>query len=157
VLIHGAAGGVGQFATQLARWQGAYVIGTTSGDKDAVLALGADEVVGRNAADMERVDLVFDTVGGEALAASGEVINDGGRIVSIAEEPPRELSKQADASYFIVAPNRSQLTELARLVDEGALKPLIDSVFPLAAAQRAFERVAEPGKRGKVVLRVEDE
>jgi NADPH:quinone reductase-like Zn-dependent oxidoreductase len=157
VLIHGAAGGVGQFATQLARWRGAYVIGTTSGDKDAVLALGADEAMGRDAAGVEPVDLVFDTVGGDALARSGDFIRDGGRIVSVAEEPPAALSEHAEASYFIVEPNRDQLTELARLVDEGAVKPLIDSVFPLAEARSAFERVMEPGKHGKVVLRVSED
>jgi NADPH:quinone reductase-like Zn-dependent oxidoreductase len=157
VLIQGAAGGVGQFATQLARWRGAYVIGTTSGDKEAVLALGADEAVGRDAAGVEPVDLVFDTVGGDALARSGDLIRDGGRVVSVAEEPPAALSERADATYFIVEPNRDQLTELARLVDEGAVKPLIDSVFPLAEARSAFERVMEPGKHGKVVLRVGEE
>jgi len=150
VLIHGAAGGVGQFATQLAHWRGAYVIGTTSGDRDAVLALGANEAVGRDAAGVERVDLVFDTVGGDALARSVDLIRAGGRIVSVAEEPPAGV----EATYFVVEPNRDQLAELARLVDEGVVKPLIDSVFPLAEARSAFERVTEPDKRGKVVLRV---
>ena len=157
VLIHGAAGGVGQFATQLAHWRGAYVIGTTSGDKEAVLGLGADEAVGRDAAGVEPVDLVFDTVGGDALARSGDLIRDGGRVASVAEEPPAALSERAEARYFIVEPNRDQLTELTRLVDEGAVKPLIDSVFPLAEARSAFERVMERGKRGKVVLRVGEE
>ena len=150
VLIHGAAGGVGQFATQLAHWRGAYVIGTTSGDRDAVLALGANDAVGRDAAGVERVDLVFDTVGGEALARSVDLLRAGGRIVSVAEEPPAGV----EATYFVVEPNREQLAELARLVDEGVVKPLIDSVFPLAEARSAFERLMEPGKRGKVVLRV---
>src|SRR5205823_8405102 len=98
VLIHGAAGGVGQFATQLAKWRGAYVIGTTSGDPDAILALGADEAVDRAATGVDPVDLVFDTVGGDALARSGELVREGGRIVSVAEEPPAGL----DATYFVV-------------------------------------------------------
>jgi NADPH:quinone reductase-like Zn-dependent oxidoreductase len=150
VLIHGAAGGVGQFATQLAHWRGAYVIGTTSGDRDAVLALGANEAVGRDAAGVERVDLVFDTVGGDALARSVDLIRASGRIVSVAEEPPAGV----EATYFVVEPNRDQLAELARLVDEGVVKPLIDSVFPLAEARSAFARLIEPHKRGKVVLRI---
>jgi len=150
VLIHGAAGGVGQFATQLAHWRGAYVIGTTSGDRDVVLALGANEAVGRDAAGVQRVDLVFDTVGGDALARSVDLIRAGGRIVSVAGEPPAGV----EATYFVVEPNRDQLAELARLVDEGVVKPQIDSVFPLAEARSAFERVMEPDKRGKVVLRV---
>jgi NADPH:quinone reductase-like Zn-dependent oxidoreductase len=58
------------------------------------------------------------------------------------------------ATYFIVEPNRDQLVELARLADEGAIRPEIDSVFPLADARAAFDPVAERGKRGKVVRRV---
>jgi NADPH:quinone reductase-like Zn-dependent oxidoreductase len=157
VLIHGAAGGVGQFATQLARWSGAYVIGTTSGDPEQVRELGADEAVGRRVEDLDPVDLVFDTVGGDALAHSGALVRSGGRIVSIAEEPPTELGERADASYFVVEPNRDELAELGRLVDAGALRAQVDSVFALAEAIKAFERVAAPGKRGKVVLRVAEE
>jgi NADPH:quinone reductase-like Zn-dependent oxidoreductase len=162
VLIHGAAGGVGQFATQLARWRGAYVIGTaSSAAAEDVRALGADEAVDRTAVRFEEavaaVDLVFDTVGGETLARSAAVLREGGRIVSVAEEPLAALSERVEASYFVVEPSREQLVELARLVDEGSLRPLVDSVFPLAEARSAFERVAIPGKRGKVVLRVHDD
>jgi NADPH:quinone reductase-like Zn-dependent oxidoreductase len=161
VLIHGAAGGVGQFATQLARWRGAYVIGTSSGaGLEDVRALGADEAVDRSAVGFEEtvapVDLVFDTVGGELLARSARLLREGGRIVSVAEEPPAALSADVEASYFVVEPSRDQLTELARLVDEGIVRPLVDSVFPLADARRAFERVEMPGKRGKVVLQIGD-
>jgi NADPH:quinone reductase-like Zn-dependent oxidoreductase len=159
VLIHGAAGGVGQFATQLARWRGAYVIGTSAGASVGhVLALGANEAVDRTAALSDEavaaVDLVFDTVGGEALARSPGLLREGGRVVSVAEEPPAAVSDVVQASYFVVEPRRAQLIELARLVDEGRVRPLVDSVFPLAEARAAFERVAMPGKRGKVVLQV---
>jgi len=75
--------------------------------------------------------------------------------VSVAEEPPADLAAQVDARYFVVEPGRrEQLVELARLADEGKLRPAIDSVFPLSDARAAFERVGAPGKRGKVVLRV---
>jgi NADPH:quinone reductase-like Zn-dependent oxidoreductase len=127
VLVHGASGGVGHVAVQLARARGADVVDS-----------GAD--------------LVFDTAGGETLARSGALLREGGRIVSVAEEPPAELAGQA--VYFIVEPNRDQLVELARLVDEGKLRPAIDSVFPLADARAAFERLEARGKRGKVVLSV---
>jgi NADPH:quinone reductase-like Zn-dependent oxidoreductase len=162
VLIHGAAGGVGQFATQLARWRGAYVIGTASGTGVAMAReLGADEVVDRSSVRFEDavdpVDLVFDTVGGEALARSVAVLREGGRLVSVAEEPPAAVAEQVTASYFVVEPNRAQLVELARIVDEGMLRPMIDSMFALADARAAFERVAMPGKGGKVVLRVVDD
>jgi NADPH:quinone reductase-like Zn-dependent oxidoreductase len=163
VLIHGATGGVGHFAIQLARWRGGYVIGSSSsiaGVHDA-LALGANEAVDRNAGPFEEVvepvDLVFDTVGGEVLARSAALLRVGGRIVTVAEEPPPALAQKAEASYFVVEPNREQLVELARLVDDGTLRPVIDSVYPLAEAREAFERSMMSGKRGKVVLRIRDE
>jgi NADPH:quinone reductase-like Zn-dependent oxidoreductase len=162
VLIHGAAGGVGQFATQLARWRGAYVIGASSGPAvDDVLALGADEAVDRTAVHFEEavaaVDLVFDTVGGDALARPPRLLREGGRIVSVAEEPPAAVSESVEATYFVVEPSRDQLVELARLVDRGTVRPMVDSVFPLAEARSAFERIMMPGKRGKVVLRTGDD
>ena len=131
VVIHGAGGGVGHLAVQLARHRGADVVATDRSmtDVEAVVA-GAD--------------LVFDTVGGDVLARST-----GPRVVSVAEEAP-------GATYFVVEPNRDQLLELAALADAGALRPQLDSVFPLADARAAFERLAQPGKQGKVVLRVHD-
>jgi NADPH:quinone reductase-like Zn-dependent oxidoreductase len=161
VLIHGAAGGVGHFATQLARWRGAHVIGTASGaGVDDARKHGAHEVVDRTSGDfldIEPVDLVFDTVGGEVLARSVAVLRGGGRLVSVAEEPPQTIDDKISATYFVVEPSREQLVELARLVDSGELQPAIDSVFSLADAPAAFERVMASGKRGKVVLRVADD
>ncbi len=159
VLIHGAAGGVGHFATQLARWRGAYVIATASGaGVDRARELGAHEVLDRATTrfdeTVEPVDLVFDTVGGDTLARSAAVLHEGGRLVSVAEEPPATVSETVTATYFVVEPSREQLVELATLVDGGRLRPAIDSVFPLADARAAFERSMASGKRGKVVLRV---
>jgi NADPH:quinone reductase-like Zn-dependent oxidoreductase len=134
VLIHGAAGGVGHVAAQLADERGAQVLRTL------------DEVV-------DQVDLVFDTAGGELLARSPEVVRSGGRLVSVAEEPPETPRTDVTATYFVVQPNRDQLAELARLADAGKLQVAIDSVFPFADARAAFERVQARGKTGKVVLR----
>jgi NADPH:quinone reductase-like Zn-dependent oxidoreductase len=131
VLIRGASGAVGGFAVQLARARGAQVIGT----EDA----------------MEPVDLVFDTVGGEGLRRSIEVLRAGGRLVSVAEEPPD------GGEYFVVEPNREQLISIARLVDTGELHPPSVDVFPLASAREAFARSLERGRRGKVVLDVASE
>lgn len=97
---------------------------------------------------------MFDTVGGEALARSSAALRQGGRIVSVAEEPPAALAATVNASYFVVEPNREQLLEITRLVDAGELRPMIDSVYPLAEAKEAFTRVMMPGKRGKVVIRI---
>jgi NADPH:quinone reductase-like Zn-dependent oxidoreductase len=155
VLIHGAAGGVGHVATQLARWRGAHVVGTATGaGVQAAKGFGADEVVDRASTRFEDVidpvDLVFDTVGGDALARSAAVLREGGRIVSIAEEIPEGTR----GIYFVVEPDGTQLTELAGLADEGMLRPTIDSVFSIADAAKAFERVLAPGKGGKVVLEI---
>jgi NADPH:quinone reductase-like Zn-dependent oxidoreductase len=156
VLVHGAAGGVGSFAVQLARHRGAHVIGTAStSGVDTARQLGADEVVDNTSARFEEavdpVDLVFDTAGGELLERSPAILRDGGRLVSVAEEPSGE------GVYFIVEPNREQLVEIGRLADGGALRALVDSVFPLGEAREAVERSMQPGKRGKVVLRVLDD
>ena len=122
VVVTGPAGGVGHFAVQLARHRDAELLDPGEGP----------------------ADLIFDTAGGSALAATN-----GKRVVSIAEE--------ADgATYFVVTPNRAQLVELARLIDGGALRPAIDSVFPLSDARAAFERTMQHGKHGKVVLRIAD-
>jgi NADPH:quinone reductase-like Zn-dependent oxidoreductase len=156
VLIHGAAGGVGGFAVQLAKHHGAYVVGTASTrNTDAVRDLGADEIVDHTAARfedvVEPVDVVFDTVGGALLERSPAVLKPGGRLVSIATEPP----VGSGGVYFVVEPNRDQLTQLARLADDGALRPAIDAVFPLEESRAAFERSLETtGRRGKIVLEV---
>jgi NADPH:quinone reductase-like Zn-dependent oxidoreductase len=158
VLIHGAAGGVGHLAIQLASWRGAHVIGTTTqSGRQVVLELGAHEALDRESVRFEEavepVDLVFDTAGGDTLARSPAVLREGGRLVSVAEEPPVS-GDRISATYFVVEPNREQLIELAGLAEQGRIRPLIDSVFAFADARRAFERVMMPGKRGKVVLRV---
>jgi NADPH:quinone reductase-like Zn-dependent oxidoreductase len=159
VLILGAAGGVGHLATQLARWRGAYVIGTASAAAaELARGFGAEQVLDPAetfAGSIEPVDLVFDTVGGEALARSADVLRDGGRLVAVAEEPPPELAQRVHATYFVVEPDRQQLMELAKLATDGTLRPAIDSVFPLKDARAAFDRVMASGKRGKVVIEVD--
>jgi NADPH:quinone reductase-like Zn-dependent oxidoreductase len=156
VLVHGAAGGVGHLAVQLARWRGAHVIGTTSGaGLDLVRELGADEIVDHAAmrfeAIVDEVDLVFDAAGGERLERSPSVIRPGGRLVSVAVEPPG--APGISSSYFVVEPSREQLMQLASLAERGELRPHVDSVFELPDARHAFERLEER-PRGKVVLRV---
>ena len=153
VLIHGAAGSVGGFAVQLARRGGAHVIGTASAASlTLVREFGAHEAVDastrfENA--LEPVEVVFDTVGGELLRRSLAVLRPGGRLVSVAEEQPPD-----GGVYFIVAPNRDQLTSLARLADLGELRPPNVEVFPLTSAREAFARSLERGRRSKVVLEV---
>ena len=152
VLIHGAAGGVGRFAVQLARACGAHVIGAASAAHlEAVRELGAHEAVDaatRLEDAVAPVDVVFDTTGGERLRRSPALLRAGGRLVSVAGKPPD------GGVYFVVEPNPDQLRSIARLVDRGELLPAPVEVFPLASAREAFARSLEPGRRGKVVLTV---
>lgn len=164
VLVHGAAGGVGSFAVQLAHQRGAHVIGTVSTPNvETARGLGADEVIDHSKTRFEdeahRVDLVFDTVGGEVLERSLAVLPHGGRLVSVATEPPQERAAGLGitAIYFVVEPNGDQLVELAGLVDGGYVRPIIDEVFTLADARRAFERSLGRHGPGKIVLRITDE
>ena len=92
------------------------------------------------------VDVVFDTAGGQRLRRSHALLRDGGRLVSVAEEPP------AGGVFFIVEPNRDQLESIARMADAGDLRAPSVEVFPLASAREAFARSLQPGRHGKVVL-----
>jgi len=160
VLVLGAAGGVGQLAVQLAALHGAHVIATASArSRELALELGAAEVLDASAEavdGIEPVDLVMDTVGGELVARASVRIRPGGRLVSVATEPPAPADPSVTAVFFVVEPRAEQLAELVRLAAGGQLRAAVDSTFPLGAARAAFERVQEPGKHGKVVLAVRD-
>lgn len=164
ILIHGAAGGVGNFAVQFARWRGAYVIETARRAEAKLLyEIGADQVIDYVEEEFEEqvqnVDVVFDTVGGEALEKSWQVVTPNGVLVTIADpkdKNPSEKSTEYDVRgiYFIVEPNRYQLMEIARLVDEGQVRSLIDSTFPLSEGRKAFEQALLGYNRGKTVLQI---
>jgi NADPH:quinone reductase-like Zn-dependent oxidoreductase len=163
VLIHGAAGGVGSFAVQLARAKGAEVIAVASGrHRDFLQGLGANKVVDYETARFEDVahgvDLVLDTVGGEALKRSWAVLKPGATLVSVAEPPPERDAARAGARgiFFIVEPNRAELSELARLTDAGQLQTFVSGVFELSRAREAYETLLRGHLRGKIVLRVKD-
>jgi len=165
VLIHGAAGGVGVFAVQLACWAGAHVIGTASArNSDFLRELGANEVIDYTTTRFEQVvhdvDLVFDTVGGDTLERSWQVVKPGGVLVSVVS--PRPSFEEAKAHgvrpvWFIVEPNREQLIQIGALIDAGRIRPIIETVLPLSQARQAYEQGAKGHTRGKIVLRVVDE
>lgn len=162
VLVHGAAGGVGSFAVQLAKWKGAHVTGTASGPNRRFLeTLGADETIDHTRTRFEDVardmDVVLDTVGGDTLERSWGVLKRGGILVSLVEQPsPEEAVRRGvrQAGVFAVA-TAEELAALAMLVDAGDVKPRVETVFPLAEARQAH-RLSQTGHaRGKIVLRVE--
>ena len=157
-LIHGAAGGVGVFATQLARWKGARVIVTASArDADFVRELGADETFDYATTRFEEVvhdvDIVFDTGGGDTLARSWRVVKPGGALVSVVSPlSGQALREDIRYVYFIVEPSGAQLREIGALIDAGQIHPVVDQVFPLAQARQAYETAASGHPRGKTVI-----
>jgi NADPH:quinone reductase-like Zn-dependent oxidoreductase len=158
VVIHGAGGAVGSTAVQLARWAGATVIGTgRSHSREVAMDLGADRYVALDADRLDDVagqaDVVFDTIGGDVLNQSSALLRPGGTLVSIRADstPPRDRD-DIRTVIFIQESNRAQLIELARLVDEGHLRPQVGGVYPLAEAATAFTAKAAGGIPGRIVL-----
>jgi len=160
VVIHGAAGAVGSTAVQLARWAGAEVIGTgRSRAGQLVKELGADRFIALDEDRLEdaaasgfQADVVFDLVGGEVLARSSALLKPGGALVSVVW---RELPADRDdirKIFFVQEAKQVQLTELARLVDEGHLRPQVGGVYPLAQAAEAYSAKAAGGIPGRMVL-----
>jgi len=161
VLIHAAAGGVGTFAVQLAKWKGARVIGTASeGNHEFLKELGADELIDYNKVRFEDtvrdVDVVLDTMSGETRDRSWKVLKKGGILVSILGPPSsEEAAKHGVRGVGVfVQPNQKELEEIGVLVDSGKLKPIIEAVLPLEDARRAHEMNQTLHTRGKIVLQV---
>ena len=158
VVIHGAGGAVGSMAVQLARWAGAEVVGTgRSHSRELVTELGADRYVALDAERVDdltgRADLVFDTIGGDVLAGSPALLKSGGRLVTVRADTPLPTTRDDIGTVvFIQESNRAQLAELARLVDEGHLRPQVGAVYPLAQAVEAYSAKAAGGVSGRTVL-----
>ncbi|HEX5205051.1 MAG TPA: NADP-dependent oxidoreductase [Actinoplanes sp.] len=158
VLVHGAAGGVGSIAVQLARDVGARVIGTgRADDRDTVLGLGAEAFLDLDADDLSRageVDVVLDVAGGRILERSAELVRPGGTLVSVAMPPPVP-PRDGRAIFFIVEPDRVRLADLAGRVRAGRLDPIVGGVLPLAETPAAFARRRR--RPGKTIIQVVDD
>jgi NADPH:quinone reductase-like Zn-dependent oxidoreductase len=159
ILIHAAAGGVGHVAVQLAKWKQAFVIGTASKRNGNFLAeIGVDQVIDYQAQRFEdvagAVDVVLDTMSGETRQRSWSVLKPGGLLVSILGEPDRETSAKfgVRSRAILVAPSGEQMAQIADLVEQGALLPHVEAVYPLSEAAQAHEHVYQGHTRGKVVL-----
>ncbi|MGC4938730.1 NADP-dependent oxidoreductase [Kribbella sp. DT2] len=152
VLIHGIAGAVGSVAAQLAREAGAHVIGTgRAADEARAAELGAHRFVDLAGSELESagpVDVVFDVIGGEIRDRSTGLLRAGGTLVTIAD-PPTAQPANTRAIFFVVEPNREQLTQLATRLDDGRLKPLVTTVVPLDEAPAAFKPA-----RGRTIIKV---
>ena len=164
ILIHAAAGGVGGFGVQLAKDHGSIVWGTASGhNKKYVQDLGASEIVDYTQEDFRQairshcpdgVDVVFDCVGGEVLQKSIDIVRQGGRLISIVDDPTGLARSDVHKEFVFVAPNSAQLTELALMVEQGRLKTHLSQVFPFnqEEARKALELSESGHTRGKMVL-----
>jgi len=161
VFIQGAAGGVGLFAVQLAKWKGAQVIASAStANLDFVRGLGADTVFDYTTTPVEdvvqNVDLVLDCVGPVTLGSSLAAVQRGGTLISIAGPPSQE---QAQARGVRAMMSRgaanAPLEMFTQMIDDGQLKVTAGKTFPLSDAQQAHEYGQRGHGRGRIVLTVE--
>ncbi|MEH7748724.1 NADP-dependent oxidoreductase [Neobacillus drentensis] len=185
VLIHAGAGGVGTIAIQLAKLMGATVATTASeAGANLVKSLGTDEIINYKTEKFEEIlknyDAVFDTLGGEILNKSFEVIKSGGKIVSVSGLPNARFAKEYGSGFFktllfsaastkltalekkhnvqysflFMKPSGEQLRIFANLIETGKIKPIIDRVYPFEDAQKAMEYAESARAKGKIILKI---
>ena len=185
ILIQAGAGGVGTFAIQLAKVMGATVATTASiAGTDLVKSLGADEIINYKTEKFEDMlknyDAVFDTLGGESLEKSFNILKDGGKIVSVSGLPNARFAKEYGSGFFktllfslatkklaalekkhnvqytflFMEPSGEQLRILANYIETGKIKPVIDKVFPFGDAQKAMEYAESGRAKGKIILKI---
>ncbi|MDD1717872.1 MAG: NADP-dependent oxidoreductase [Methanoregulaceae archaeon] len=160
VLIHGASGGVGTFAVQLAKAAGAHVIGTTSGKNfNMVKSLGADEIIDYTKEDFSKsvkeLDMVLDTIGGDTQARSWGVLRKGGVLVStVGADEQAAAAHGVFGRSFVLQANGARLQEIAGLVDAGVLTVVVEKIFPLTDAKAAQDLSQSGHANGKIILKV---
>jgi len=161
VLIHAAAGGVGHVAVQLAKWRGAKVIGTASINLPFLEEMGVAEAIDYSTTAFEDVvkdvDVVLDLLGGETQQRSWKVLKPGGILLSTVQPPSQEVASAHGVRQRMIGtapPVRKVLTEAAKMVADGLLKPHVSAILPLQDIQKAHEMIEGRHTRGKVVLTV---
>ncbi len=162
VLIHGAAGGVGAYAVQLARWKGAHVTGTASANNlDFVRSLGAENVIDYQTTRFEDVvkdmDAVIDTVGGDLPERSFQVIRPGGVFATVAAQLADDAGKAQNIRAVRAGrASTDKLKEISKLIEAQQLKPVVGPLFPLAQAPQAQELSQTGHGRGRIILQIEN-
>jgi NADPH:quinone reductase-like Zn-dependent oxidoreductase len=161
VLIHGAVGGVGHVAVQLAKSRGARVIGTASVNLPFLRELGVDEAIDYTTTAFEDVvrdvDVVLDLIGGDTQQRSWAVLKPGGMLISTIQQPSEETAAAHGVRQHFVAsapPMAKVLSEVATLVDTGQIKPEVSRVLALEEIRQAHELIEGHHTRGKIALRV---
>ncbi|HUI39984.1 MAG TPA: NADP-dependent oxidoreductase [Methanothrix sp.] len=164
ILIHGAAGGVGSFAVQFAKWKGAHVIGTASSRNAQFLKdLGADQFVDYRNQRFEDVvndlDVVLDTIGRDTFERSWSVLKPGGFLVTTVAEVPEGAAEAHGVRAKRIASwaDGGELAKIADLIDERKVRPMVATVLPLAEARRAQEMSESHHTQGKIVLQVAED
>jgi NADPH:quinone reductase-like Zn-dependent oxidoreductase len=164
ILIQGGSGGVGSMGVQLAKLRGAKVMATAStANQEFLKQLGADVTIDYTRQKFEEiaknVDAVLDTVGGETLIRSCKVVRKGGILCTLvgAQEPAHADQLGIHVTGLWVKPNAEQLGEIAKLIDEKKLKPIVTEVLPLREGVKALRQAETHHTRGKIVLKVADE
>ncbi|GGE29073.1 oxidoreductase [Pullulanibacillus camelliae] len=166
VLIHAGAGGVGSMAIQIAKAKGAKVIATGSANnQDTIKKLGADHMVNYKTTKLTDVlsdmDIVLDTIGGEVEEESFKVLKPGGVLVSIVQPPSQEKAKEKDikAGLVLLQPDGDQLAQLAEMMKDEKLKPLVGEVLPFSeeGVKKAHEISESHHAKGKIVIEVKKE
>jgi NADPH:quinone reductase-like Zn-dependent oxidoreductase len=159
VLIHGAAGGVGSFAVQLAHWKKAAVLATGSSDNTAYLrSLGADVTIDYKATPFESVakdiDVVIDLIGGETQERSFKVLKPGGYLISTVSVPSQQMAGEykVHAAMVSMKPTKNLLIQLVQLLDAGVIKTTVGKIYPFSQAKEAWNDIASHHTQGKIVL-----
>lgn len=158
VLVHAGAGGIGHLAVQLARWAGARVTATASGEGiQFVRDIGADRVIDYRTERFDEVladvDLVIDTIGGDTLTRSLPILGEAGRLISLSPAGREANRQDPRARFYIVTPNAEHHGRLATLVASGEVRPHIHARYPLRRARAAYQAAAAGGVLGKIVVR----
>ncbi len=164
ILIHAAAGGVGHFAVQIAKYIGAHVIGTASAEnREFVLGLGADVFVDYKSEDVSAVvrgvDFVLDTIGGDNIDLSLKTMKKGGTIVCIPSGANEKVKEKAEAAgmkglKMSVQSSGEDMEHIAQMLGDGDLKAVVSKVFPFEQIGEAHLQVESHKTRGKTVVTV---
>jgi NADPH:quinone reductase-like Zn-dependent oxidoreductase len=173
VLITAGAGAVGSLAVQLAREAraAAVVAAVSPRNVDFIRELGATDTIDYTKesagdwvakdAEHREFDLVFDCIGGPSLSQAWYAVRDGGSLVSVCSEPkdsrPQDVKKEVQSLFFIITPLGKDLDVMTGLLEDGRLKPSIDSVLGFDEFAKAWERMESGKVRGKVVVKISDE
>jgi len=161
ILIHAAAGGVGHLAVQLARWKGAFVIGTASSrNAEFLQSIGISEHVDYTTVEFEDVlselDIVFDLIGGEISQKSAKTLKQGGFLVSIQKTGTEfeKLPKHIEVEWLLVEPNPNQLAEITKIIEAGQLQPTVSHTFALDELPDAHRQIETGHTRGKIAIQI---